>query len=110
MAQWVRVAALDDCPPGMAGEWVVEGQVLAWFHVDGEIYVLDGVCPHQGGPLARGRLDRSVVTCPWHGWQFDVRTGRHQVNPSLRHPRHRVKVEGNDILVQLDESRSASDQ
>jgi nitrite reductase (NADH) small subunit len=109
MVQWVRVASLDDCPPGTAGEWVVDGQLLAWFNVDGEICALDGICPHQGGPLGRGRLDGSVVTCPWHGWQFDVRTGRHQVNPSLHHPQYRVKVEGSDIFVQLDDSRSEAD-
>lgn len=91
------------------GEWVVEGRIVAWFNVAGEIHALDGICPHQGGPLGRGRLAGSVVTCPWHGWQFDVRTGAHQVNAAICHPRYPVKVEGTDILIQLDDTPSERD-
>ena len=48
------------------------GRVIALFNVDGTFYALDGVCPHQGGPLGQGTLEGCIVTCPWHGWQFDV--------------------------------------
>jgi len=102
MSHWVRICAVDECPPGEAREFVAGDRVIALFHVDGVYYALDGMCPHQGGPLGQGQLTGGVVTCPWHGWQFDVRTGQHRTNRSLIHPQFAVKVEGEEILVQLD--------
>ncbi len=106
MADWVRIAALDECPPGSASEFVVRDRVIALFNVEGTLYALDGICPHQGGPLGKGHLAGSVITCPWHGWQFDVRSGQHMVNASICHPCYDVKVAGNDILVRLDDEES----
>ena len=100
---WHCVLSLEELAPGAAKEIVAEGRMVALFNVDGEIYALDGVCPHQGGPLGQGCLEGTVVTCPWHGWQFDVRTGQHQLNPTLVHPRLEVRIEGNQIYVALDE-------
>jgi len=78
---WIDIAAVDDLPPGNAREAVVGGEMVAVFNVDGEFYALDGVCPHQGGPLGQGSLSGTTVTCPWHGWQFDVTTGKHLLSP-----------------------------
>ena len=97
---------LDEFPPGSVREFVVGDDVVALFNVSGRMYALDGICPHQGGPLGQGTLDGDVVTCPWHGWQFDVRTGQHLVNRSLRHPRFDVKVEGQDVFVRHADPQS----
>ena len=102
MSNWIRVASVVDCPPGSALELVAGGQIVALFNIDGEFHALDGVCPHQGGPLGKGQLTGSVVTCPWHGWQFDVCSGQHQTSATLRHPTFAVKVEGEDVLVDMD--------
>ena len=102
MSNWKRVASVGDCPVGSGCELIVDNRVIALFHVDGSFFALDGICPHQGGPLGKGRLNGCVLTCPWHGWQFDVRTGQHQINPSLRHPSFPVKVEGDEVFVDLD--------
>jgi nitrite reductase/ring-hydroxylating ferredoxin subunit len=75
--------------------------VIALFHVDGRFYALDGICPHAGGPLGEGTLCGGIVTCPWHGWQFDVTTGRHASNARLQHAAFGVKVEGNDVYVEI---------
>ena len=48
---------------------------VAIFDVDGELFALENACPHQGGPLAEGSVERGVVTCPWHAWRFNVQTG-----------------------------------
>jgi nitrite reductase/ring-hydroxylating ferredoxin subunit len=101
MPHWTDIAAASDCPPGEGREVVAGGRVLALFNVDGTFYLLDGVCPHQGGPLGRGALAGCVVTCPWHGWQFDVRTGQHQLNPRIVHPAFEVKVERGRVLADL---------
>lgn len=101
MAQWIEIAKVADCPPGEARELVADGRLLALYNVAGTFYVLDGVCPHQGGPLGKGRLVGCVVTCPWHGWQFDVRSGQHQLNPRLVQPHWPARVEGDAVLVDL---------
>lgn len=98
---WIRVASTAECPPGTGRELVAEGRIIALFNVDGTFYALDGICPHQGGPLGKGALRGSVVTCPWHGWQFDVRDGQHQASAALRHPTFPVRIEGDDILVDI---------
>ena len=106
MSQWVKIAALDECPPGSAIELVAGERIIALFNVEGTFHALDGVCPHQGGPLGQGDLAGCIVTCPWHGWQFDVRDGQHQLSPRIRQPGFPVRVEGNEVLVDLDATGS----
>ncbi len=101
MANWVRVARIDECPLGAALEVVSADRVIALFHGEEGYYALDGVCPHQGGPLGKGTLSQCVVTCPWHGWQFDVRTGEHLPARRIVQPRYDVRVEDDWILVDL---------
>jgi len=102
MPNWIRLAAVEECPPGEAREFVVQDRIIALFQVDGRFYALDGICPHQGGPLGRGKLCGTIVTCPWHGWQFDVVTGQHQANRGLQQFGYPVKVEGPDLFVAVD--------
>jgi nitrite reductase/ring-hydroxylating ferredoxin subunit len=102
MATWTRLTRASECPPGTAMEVVAGERVVALFNLDGALYALDGVCPHQGGPLGQGMLEGCVVTCPWHGWQFDVRSGQHQFNPRVVQPRFEVRVEDDWILVDLE--------
>jgi len=104
MSDWLHLARPDECPPGAALERVVGDRIVALYNVDGEFYAIDGVCPHQGGPLARGLLAGGVVTCPWHGWQFDVTTGCHRLNPRIVQPRFALRVEAGAILVNLRQS------
>lgn len=102
MAHWIRIAQIDDCPPGTAIERVAGDRIVALFNVEGSFYALDGVCPHQGGPLGKGCLAGPILTCPWHGWQFDVRSGQHQLSRTLVQPRFDVRIEGGDVLVDLE--------
>jgi nitrite reductase (NADH) small subunit len=101
MSSWFRVVAVRDFQPGISQEFVVDGRIVALLRVGDEFFALDGICPHQGGPLGKGRLTGCIVTCPWHGWQFDVRTGQHQVNQSIRHASFPVKIEEGDVFVDL---------
>jgi len=99
---WLKVATILDCPPGTAREVVAGGRIIALMNVGGELFALDGICPHQGGPLGKGNLEGPIVTCPWHGWQFDVRSGRHCLSASIVQPRFELRVEGDDVLVNID--------
>ena len=80
---WIDVADVAECPPGASIERVVGGAMVAIANVDGTLHAIDGLCPHQGGPLGTGVLCGTVLTCPWHGWQFDVTTGRHRLGREL---------------------------
>jgi nitrite reductase (NADH) small subunit len=102
MAHWTKVAAVEDCPPGNGLEVIVGERVVALFNIEGTFYALDGVCPHQGGPLAEGEVTGCIVTCPWHGWQFDVRTGQHQLSTTIRQPTLPVRIEGDAVLVEFE--------
>ena len=104
MSQKVRVASVADVPAGTAREVYAAGRIIALFNVEGTFHALDGVCPHQGGPLGQGILEQQVVTCPWHGWQFDVTTGRHLLNSQIGQPRLEVQVEGDNIFVLIEEA------
>ena len=99
MPKFVRLATLEELPLGAAREVEFEGRVYALFNVDGQISAIDGICPHQGGPLADGPLEGTTVTCPWHGWQFDVRTGKTPLGPKIKQTVYEVQVEGQDVLV-----------
>jgi nitrite reductase/ring-hydroxylating ferredoxin subunit len=101
MPDWIRLCAAADCPPDSARECVAGGRIVALFNVEGSFHALDGVCPHQGGPLGKGTLEGCVVTCPWHGWQFDVRSGAHQINPSIVHTRFPVQVTDGEVWIDL---------
>lgn len=101
MPNFVRVASQSDLPVGSSKELEFRGRVVALFNLNGQIYALDGICPHAGGPLSAGTIDGTVVTCPWHGWQFDVTTGRNVYNSACAQHCYEVKVEGGDILLSL---------
>lgn len=103
MASFVKVAKKSDIPAGTSKQVELEdkGIAIAVYNVNGSYYALDGICPHMGGPLGEGDLDGNVVTCPWHGWQFDVATGNCVVRPGVKQTTYQVKAEGDDILVSL---------
>ena len=79
-----------------------EGQKVALFDVQGEIFALSDTCTHRGGPLSEGDLEGTEVTCPWHGARFDVRTGAVLGPPAaIGVKSYPVKVTGKDILVEV---------
>lgn len=99
MPGFVKMATLDELPPGSGKEVEYEGRIYALFNAGGTITAIDGICPHQGGPLAEGALEGTMVTCPWHGWQFDVCTGKTPLGARIKQAVYEVKVEGQDVLV-----------
>lgn len=101
MAEYVRVVGTADIPPGSGHIAEVNGQAIAIFNVDGTFYVIDNTCLHRGGPLGEGELEGDVVTCPWHGWQYNVKTGVSLTNPSVSVKTYQVKVEGADVKILL---------
>jgi nitrite reductase (NADH) small subunit len=101
MPEWIEIATADECPAGTSIERVAGDRMIAIANVDGQWHAIDGLCPHQGGPLGTGTLCGAVVTCPWHGWQFDVVTGRHTISATMRQTVHEVREEAGRIYVRL---------
>lgn len=101
MGEFVKVARRDEVPADTGKHVEVHGRGIALFNVSGHICAINPVCPHQGGPLAEGGLDGKVVTCPWHGWQFDVTTGVCTFNESIKQETFKVKEEGEDIFIEV---------
>ncbi|OGX06358.1 MAG: hypothetical protein A3G87_01795 [Omnitrophica bacterium RIFCSPLOWO2_12_FULL_50_11] len=99
MGKFVKVAARSEIAPGTAKKVEVNGKEVAVFHIDGRFYAIGETCPHRGGPLSEGTVEEKVVTCPWHGWQFDVTDGVSPVNPAAKVDCYPVKLEGDDVTV-----------
>jgi nitrite reductase/ring-hydroxylating ferredoxin subunit len=93
-ATWVIVAATDRLQEGEAIEVLLGDEVVAIWRFGGELFALDGLCAHQGGPLARGVVAGGCVTCPWHGWRYRLADG---CNPMLR--RFEAREEFGNILL-----------
>ena len=99
MAQLTRVASTSEIPPGTGKVVQVGGKFVAVFNCAGTFYALDNACRHRGGPLGEGRLNGTVVTCPWHGWDYDVKSGVCQLDPSVAVESFPVKVDGAELFV-----------
>ena len=115
MARYV-VAEASEIPPGDRKIVTVEGASIGIFNVKGEFFALRNRCPHQGGPLCEGKLwglieaevpgelefsrEGEILTCGWHGWEFDIRTGQSWCEPGrLRTRRYDVSVEPGAEIV-----------
>lgn len=107
------VAAVGEIPPGGRKIIQVAGLSIGIFNLDGEFFALRNRCPHQGGPLCEGKTwgalqarvpgqveysrAGEILTCPWHAWEFDIRTGQSWCEPArLRVRRYAVSVEAGD--------------
>jgi len=77
------------------------GRPVAVYNVDGTFYATDNTCIHRGGPLGEGTLTGELITCPWHGWRFDVKTGCLAVDENTKVATFEVTVEGDDVYVTL---------
>jgi nitrite reductase (NADH) small subunit len=119
-ADMVKVARLEDLLPGEKKVVDIDGTGIGLFNIDGEVYALENVCPHQGGPLCEGDLfrhldaevtanrrirkffrseERTIVACPWHGYEFEIKTGACLVNPMYSALTLPVEVRDDGVYV-----------
>jgi nitrite reductase (NADH) small subunit len=96
---FARAAKTNEITPGTMREFHVEGKAIALANVGGKFYAINNTCLHRGGPLGQGTLEGKVVTCPWHGWQYDVTTGKVSQNPTVGVDCYPLEVRGEDIFV-----------
>jgi nitrite reductase/ring-hydroxylating ferredoxin subunit len=96
----VRVASVKDIKEGKSWCADVHGKEVAIFKLHGNYFALDNTCPHMGGPLCKGGIKDGVITCPWHGSQFEIETGALMRGPAKSDAHsYAVEVRGNDIYI-----------
>ena len=98
---FMRVAKVAELPSGSIREFQVEGKSIALANVGGKFHAINNVCLHRGGPLGQGVLEGQIVTCPWHGWQYDVLTGKVVQNPAVGVDCYPVEIRGEDIFIEI---------
>lgn len=100
LTEYVTVGQLNDFPPGSLKTVEIAGKQVLVANLAGELFAIENTCTHRGGPLNEGTLDGKVVSCPWHGGQFDVTTGK-VVGPPPQADEltYSVKVQGNDVMI-----------
>jgi nitrite reductase/ring-hydroxylating ferredoxin subunit len=99
VADFVTVARVDELPPGTVQPVRAGDEEIALAHVDGRFCAVQGKCLHLQGPLGEGRLEGSVLTCPWHGWQYDVCTGLNEFDHAIQLETYEVRVQDGDVQV-----------
>jgi nitrite reductase (NADH) small subunit len=98
----LKVASSAEVREGAGTVVVAEGTPVALFRVEGRCYATANACPHKGGPLGEGELEGHVVTCPWHGWTWDVRTGENVRQPRLKGVAcFAVTEENGEVFIEL---------
>ena len=98
---FVKVAAVNELKDGEGKAVQAGGKAIALFKQGGKFHAIDNTCIHQGGPLGEGSLEGTTVTCPWHGWQYNIATGDSTVMPGVKVRSYKVKVEGSSVLVDV---------
>ena|SRR5579871_3486356 len=98
---FVKVASLAQLSPGTLMEAVVGENSYAVANVDGEVHVLDGICPHAGGPLGQGALHDDIVVCPWHAWEYNCRTASCVGADDLKVEKFPSKIENGDVYIDV---------
>jgi nitrite reductase (NADH) small subunit len=95
------VARVDEVPPGTVRTVRAGEQEIALVRVGDEFYATQPSCLHLGGPLGEGRLEDHVLSCPWHGWQYDVRTGENEFDRAIQLETYEVRVEDGEVRIAL---------
>ena len=96
---FVCVAKATDVAPGQIREIRLEAMTIALANVGGQFHAISNTCLHRGGPLGQGSLQGNVVTCPWHGWSFDVTSGNVTPNQTAGVACYPVELRGEDVYV-----------
>jgi nitrite reductase (NADH) small subunit len=102
MPSFIRIASKAELPDeGEAREFNLGEKMICIANANGEITAMDNVCLHRGGPMGQGVIEGDKIVCPWHGWQYVAKTGEAAHNPAAKLELYPIKVEGDDVLVEI---------
>lgn len=98
---WHYLCELSGIPQNSSREFVVDSRIVALFHSAQGLHAIDGMCAHQGGPIAQGQLDGQCVTCPWHGWQYDITNGKNLLTGKQMLDCFEVEQRGDAVWIEI---------
>jgi nitrite reductase (NADH) small subunit len=102
MATFTKLTVESDLPPAdEAKEFPCGDKTICVANVNGSYSAMDNVCLHRGGPLGQGMIEGGKVVCPWHGWQYDPKTGAAEDHPGLKLKTYPIKVENGEVFIDL---------
>jgi nitrite reductase/ring-hydroxylating ferredoxin subunit len=104
---FTTVARVDELPPGSLRKVQVGDEEIALAHCDAGVYAVQHACIHLHGPLAEGHLEGCVLTCPWHGWQYDVRTGKNEFDHAIQLRMYETQVVDGEIRIRISTEASS---
>ncbi len=103
MTQWITVAKNQDLPPGQRQCVEVQGHHIILFNQAGELFAIENMCPHAGLPLADGALANRMIICPYHGYCFDIKTGKNvDYEDDVPVKTFAIRVDNDDIQLEMD--------
>lgn len=100
---WHQLCSVNELDDNGPLELVVAGRVVAAFNTEEGIKVVDGMCAHQGGPLAQGHVDKTCITCPWHGWQYDLNNGHNLLTNKKMLEVFPSEIRGDEVWIMMQE-------
>ena len=99
---YTRIASESELPgPGEAKEFEIARKTICVANINGTITAIDNICLHMGGPLGQGYVDGAKIVCPWHGWEYDAKTGQLFDDPKSKLDVYPIKVENGEVLVDV---------
>jgi len=99
---FVKIATQSDLPAiNEAKEFPCGDKTICVANVNGEISAMDNICLHRGGPLGEGVISGGKVVCPWHGWEWDPKTGEAAQNANAKVAVYPMKIENGDVMVEI---------
>ena len=102
MPNFTKLTTQSELPAAdEAKEFPCGGKTICIANVNGTYSAMDNVCLHQGGPLGQGMIEGGKVVCPWHGWQWDPKTGAAAHNANAKVVVYPLKIEDGDVLVEI---------
>lgn len=102
MSPFILVAKMSQLREDAGLTVEVRGRYIALFLFQNQVHAIDDLCPHMGASLGAGAVENGIVSCPWHGWRFRVTDGAWVSCPNNKNKVYNVKVEGEDILLDLN--------
>jgi len=99
---FIQLTTQSELPPAdTAKEFPCGDNTICIANVNGVYSAMDNVCLHVGGPLGQGMIENGKIVCPWHGWQYDPKTGQAVHNPNAKVAVYPIKIEADNALVEI---------
>jgi nitrite reductase (NADH) small subunit len=100
MKQLIKLTTQAELPgEGEVREFACAGRTICLANIHGQITAVDNVCLHRGGPLGQGLIEGDRIVCPWHGWQFDAKTGQSVQNPKAKLEVYPLEIRDGEVMI-----------